>query len=61
MENKELYTKKEVINLLKEMQEEALHTQGFVIGHVTQIWVVSELLGERIKKLGGEEVPYKVK
>ena len=61
MENKEMYTKEEVINLLKEMQEEALHTQGFVIGHVTQIWVVSGLLGERIKKLGGEEVPYKVK
>lgn len=61
MENKEMYTKEEVIALLQEMQEEALHTQGFVIGHVTQIWVVSDLIGKRIKNLGGNEVPYMVK
>lgn len=60
MKKKEMYTRDEVIEMLREMQAEAVRTRGFVIGHVTQIWVVSELLGERIKALGGEEVPYTI-
>lgn len=60
MKNKEMYTRDEVIEMLREMQAEAVQTRGFVIGHVTQLWVVSDLIGNRIKALGGEEVPYTV-
>ena len=48
--------KKEVIEMLKEMQIETAKCNGFVVGHVTQAWVITELLGEKIKELGG--TPY---
>ena len=38
----------EVINMLKEMQEETAHTMGFFVGHVTHAWVINELLGNKI-------------
>lgn len=44
-------TNSEVINMLKEMQEEAAHTMGFFIGHVTHAWVINELLGSKIAEL----------
>lgn len=44
-------TNSEVINMLKEMQEEAAHTMGFFIGHVTHAWVINELLGSKIVEL----------
>ena len=44
-------TNSEVINMLKEMQEEAAHTMGFFIGHVTHAWVINELLGRKIDKM----------
>ena len=44
-------TNSEVINMLKEMQEEAAHTMGFFIGHVTHTWVINELLGRKIAEL----------
>ena len=44
-------TNSEVINMLKEMQEEAAHTMGFFIGHVTHAWVINELLGRKIAEL----------
>ena len=44
-------TNLEVINMLKEMQEETAHTMGFFIGHVTHAWVINELLGRKIAEL----------
>ncbi len=44
-------TNSEVINMLKEMQEETAHTMGFFIGHVTHAWVINELLGRKIAEL----------
>ena len=44
-------TNSEVINMLKEMQEEAAHTMGFFSGHVTHAWVINELLGRKIAEL----------
>ena len=38
-------TNSEVINMLKEMQEE------FFVGHVTHAWVINELLGRKIAEL----------
>ena len=49
---------KEVINMLKEMQIEAAKCQGFFAGHVTQLWVIEDLLGKKITELGGN--PYVV-
>lgn len=41
----------EVIEMLKEMQERTAHTVGFIIGHVTQAWVIKDLLGSKIAEL----------
>lgn len=41
----------EVIEMLKEMQERTAHTMGFFIGHVTQRWVINDLLGSKIAEL----------
>lgn len=45
-----------VIEMLKEMQLETAKCQGFFAGHVTQAWVISNMLGAKIKELGGK--PY---
>lgn len=50
-------TNSEVIEMLKEMQEETAKTNGFFIGHVTQLWVIRELLGSRIAELEREGEP----
>ena len=55
------FTRQEVIEMLREMQEESIHTVGFINGHLAQLWVVRDLIGKRIKKLDGEEVEYTVK
>lgn len=47
-----------VIEMLREMQVEAANCQGFFAGHVTQIWVIEKLLGDKIIELGGK--PYTV-
>ena len=44
-------TNSEVIEMLKEMQEKTAHTMGFFIGHVTQLWVIRDLLGAKIAEL----------
>ena len=44
-------TNSEVIEMLKEMQEKTANTKGFFIGHVTQAWVINELLGSKIAEL----------
>ena len=56
MEKKETYTREEVIEMLKEMQTEAAHTNGFFAGHVTQLWVIRTMLGKRIEEMGGESI-----
>lgn len=48
-----------VIDMLKQMQIEAAKCVGFFAGHVTQAWVIENLLGKRITELGGE--PYVIK
>ena len=57
---KDTYTREEVITMLREMQQGTIDCVGFIQGTVTQLWVVKDLLGERIEKLGGESVKYKV-
>lgn len=57
---KETYTRKEVIEMLQEMQHETCRCVGFIVGMVSQIWVVEELLGEKIAELGGESIDYKI-
>lgn len=49
----------EIIEMLKEMQVETAKCTGFFAGHVTQAWVIRDLLGKKIKELGGE--PYVIK
>ena len=61
MGNKDTYTKEEVIEMLKEMQKEAAKCQGFVVGHVTQLWVIEDMLGKRIKDMGGEGIQVIIK
>lgn len=46
----------EIIEMLKEMQLETAKCVGFVVGHVTQAWVIQDLLGKKIEDLGGK--PY---
>ena len=48
----------EIIEMLKQMQIETAKCVGFIYGTVTQAWVISELLGKKIKELGG--VPYEI-
>lgn len=44
-------TNAEVIEMLKKMQEKTANTMGFFIGHVTQAWVINDLLGRKIAEL----------
>ena len=55
----EYIKKSDVIAMLKEMQIDAAKCNGFIVGMVTQIWVIKDLLGKNIEKLGG--IPYIVK
>ena len=61
MNKKETYTREEVVEMLREMQMEAAKCQGFVVGHVTQLWVIKDMLGERIEELGGESINVVIK
>ena len=60
MENKDTYSKEEVIEMLQDMQHETCNCVGFIVGTVTQIWVVKDLLGSKIEDLGGESIDYTV-
>lgn len=42
---------REVIEMLRKMQVETKECIGFVTGHVTQAWVIRDLLGSQIKEL----------
>lgn len=50
---------KEIIEMLKEMQIETAKCNGFFVGHVTQAWVIEDLLGKKIEELGGK--PYVIR
>lgn len=52
----EYIRKLDVIAMLKEMQIDAAKCNGFIAGMVAQAWVIQNLLGEKIKSLGG--TPY---
>ena len=52
--NTDMISKAEVIQMLREMQIESAKCCGFFVGHVTQIWVIEDLLGDKIHELGGK-------
>lgn len=54
--NKDTLTKEEVIEMLREMQIKTAKTQGFIVGQVSQLWVIRTLLGTKIEELGGESI-----
>lgn len=56
---KNVFTREEVIEMLEQMQIEAANCVGFIVGTVTQAWVIKDLLGKKIEELGGEEVKNK--
>lgn len=60
MKQKETYTREEVIEMLKQMQRETAKCNGFFAGHVTQMWVIKSMLGERIEALGGKSIEIKI-
>jgi len=61
MAKKEIYTREEVIEMLREMQMQTAECQGFVVGHVTQIWVIKTMLGKKIEELGGKSIKVTIK
>lgn len=54
--DKEVMTKEQVVEMLRDMQRETCETQGFIVGHVSQLWVVKDLLGKKIEELGGKSI-----
>lgn len=50
------FTKEEVISMLRDMQVEAAKCTGFIAGMVAQVWVVRDLLGDRLNKLGDDGI-----
>lgn len=50
---KESYSKDEVIEMLRQMQKETANCYSFIVGTVTQAWVIKDMLGKRIEALGG--------
>ena len=48
MENKEMYTKQEVVEMLKDMQRETSECVGFFVGQVSQLWVIKDLIEKRL-------------
>lgn len=50
------FTKEEVVMMLRDMQVEAAKCTGFIAGMVAQVWVVRDLLGDRLNKLGDDGI-----
>ena len=48
MENKEMYTKQEVVEMLKDMQRETGECVGFFVGQVSQLWVINLMIWEKL-------------
>lgn len=55
-----MFTKEEVVERLQEMQKETAKCQVFFAGHVTQLWVIKDMLGKRIEMLGGKSIDIKI-
>ena len=53
-DNADMISKAEVIRMLRQMQLRSAKCRGFYTGHVTQIWVIKSLLGDKIHELGGK-------
>lgn len=53
IEPEEMIRKKDVIKMLREMQINVANCHCLIAGFCTQSWVISELLGDKIKSLGG--------
>lgn len=53
-DNTDIISKVEVIQMLRQMQIESAKCCGFFVGHVIQLWVIKDLLGDRIHELGGK-------
>lgn len=53
---KDTFTREEVVSMLREMQVEAAKCNGFIAGMVSQLWVIKELLGDRLKKFGDDGI-----
>lgn len=53
-DNTDIISKAEVIRILRQMQLRSAKCRGFYAGHVTQIWVIKSLLGDKIHELGGK-------
>ena len=52
--NTDMISKTEVIQMLRQMQIDSAKCCGFFVGHVTQLWVIKDLLGDKIHELGGK-------
>lgn len=50
--NKEMYTKQEVVEMLKDMQRETGECVGFFVGQVSQLWVIKDLIEKRLNDMG---------
>ena len=50
----DMISKTEVIRMLRQMQLRSAKCREFYIGHVTQLWVIKDLLGNKIHELGGK-------
>ena len=61
MEKKDMYTREEVIEMLRKMQTDTAKCQGFVVGHVSQLWVIKDMLGKQIEELGGASIEIRVR
>lgn len=53
IESEEMIRKKDVVKMLREMQISVANCHCIIAGFCTQSWVISELLGNKIKSLGG--------
>lgn len=53
-DNTDMISKAEVIEMLRQMQIDSAKCCGFFVGHVTQLWVIKDLLGDKIHELGGK-------
>lgn len=60
MENKEMYTKQEVVEMLKDMQRETGECVGFFVGQVSQLWVIKDLIEKRLNDMGETGVEVRV-
>ena len=57
---KEMYTKQEVVEMLKDMQRETGECVGFFVGQVSQLWVIKDLIEKRLNDMGETGVEVRV-